>query len=94
MLLHQAKEHFEAQNDPLSHDYHRRREALREKDEIYSNYLLEIDAEIFACRASLEDEKSSLLENAKKLYEEVIANSVTTYLVNRARAQWELLNHD
>ncbi len=93
-LLYKTKEDFETQQDLLSKDYHARRKHSADKDRIYRCYLTFFDAEILFCRFTLsneEKERFHLLENAKRLYEEILRDSPTEYLAERAQRQLEQL---
>jgi hypothetical protein len=93
-LLYKTKEDFQTQDDLLSKDYHAGRKNSPKKDRIYRCYLSLFDAEIFLCRFTLskqEKERFHLLENAKKIYEEILADPPTEYLAERARRQLEQL---
>lgn len=91
-LLEKAKENFEHQDDLLSRDYHAGRAQSPEKDRLYHRYLALFEAEILSCKLALskeENERSLLLQNAKKLYEDILLNPPTDYLAGRARRNLE-----
>ena len=91
-LLLRAKENFEGQEDPLSKDYHAGREQSKEKEDLYRGYLNFFEAEILYCKSTLTqegEERSLLLQNAKKLYEEILLNPPSAYLAGRAKRQLE-----
>lgn len=91
-LLHQSKENFEQKEDLLSRDYHAGLSESQEKKVLYQGYLTLFQAEIFHCRSLLsqdEAERTLLLQNAKKLYEEILRSPPTDYLADRAKRQLE-----
>ncbi len=91
-LLRLAKENFEQEEDLLSRDYHAGRSQSQEKDALYRGYLTLFQAEIFHCQSLLsqeEKERTLLLQNAKKLYEEILQSPPTDYLAARAKRQLE-----
>lgn len=92
-LLNFAKENFEKEDDLLSSDYHAGRRQSQEKEALYRGYLTLFQAEILQCRflLSKEEDRSHLLQNAKKLYEEILLNPPTPYLAVRAQRQLELM---
>lgn len=93
-LLAKVKEDFESQEDLLSKDYHAARLRCVEKNKIYSGYLRQIEAEILHCQFLLnkqDKERNHLLQNVKRIYEEILTSPATDYLAERARRQLEQL---
>lgn len=91
-LLLYTKENFEKTDDILSKDYHAARKIDPEKDALYQTYLTYICAQIDALQGHLTtdpEEKTKLFLNARTIYEKIVAEKPTDFLVKRAQIQLE-----
>ena len=83
--------------DLLSQDYQNSRKFLPDKERIYLSYLAFFDAEILYCQSMqptrVKEESILLKQKAKKLYEEIMKESMTPFLAKRASQQLKLLGN-
>jgi hypothetical protein len=93
-LLTKAKADFETTDDLLSLDYQKSRKKLPEKNLIYQAYMRLIDGEILFCRFLLsndETERAQLKDLAKKCFQEILSEPITSFLKAKAANDLERL---
>nr|NGX44700.1 hypothetical protein [Candidatus Anoxychlamydiales bacterium] len=91
-LLGRLKENFTSTEDVISQDYQAMREVLKDKEKLYSAYMLEVEAEKNICLGFLENDPKRI-DKAKLQLKRLQENELicTKYLEDRVNRYLKLI---